>query len=340
MNVIGLYDGFGPSYHRIYTPLKNIFGVENILITNRLTDERLEKSKCDVLFFNRIPPGNTIEEVIEGREKYGYKIVVDMDDHFQLDAGHIMHDYYQQHNISNMILQALTIADAVTVTHEKLGEALTAYNSNIWVLPNAICNSFEQFSIDRQPSDKVRLFWQGSITHEKDINILKYPLCRISNDSLRDKIMMVMAGYHEGEATWQRMAHDYTAGLNIPGSILPGGKVEDYYQNYKFADVALVPLVQSRFNSYKSNLKVLEAANMGIPVVVSNVEPYADVFPPEFVNYVRSQKDWYANIKKLVTNERFRYEQGQALRTWCNLYYNFDHINSSRFDLFKSLCSQ
>ncbi len=339
MNIIGLYDQFGPSYHRIYVPLKTIKGVDKCLITNHLTEARIEEHGCDVLFYNRLPPANELEEVIKLKEKYGFKIVVDMDDHFNLDATHIMHDYYQEHGISSKIINSLSIADAITVTHGRLGDALSSYHQNIWAVPNSINRGFEQFQIDRTKSERIRLFWQGSITHENDLKILRYPLSRISNDPIANKIFMVMCGFHEGEKTWERMAHYYTAGLKIPGAIQGGTEAEKYYANYSFADIALIPLVESRFNSYKSNLKVLEAAAAGIPVIVSAVHPYKDDFPPEFVNYVHNQTEWYKHIKRLTNDPEERKAQGMQLSAWCNIYYNFDAINATRFELFQSLCN-
>ena len=86
------------------------------------------------------------------------------------------------------------------------------------------------------------------------------------------------------------------------------------------------------FNKYKSNLKILEAANIGCPVVVSRVHPYLD-FPEDLVNYVDSQRDWYGHVKMLLDNPEFAEEQGKKLKDYCQRVYNFEAINQKRKDL-------
>ena len=337
MNVIGLYDEFGPSYHRIYVPLHTMKGLNKCLITNHLTEARIEAG-CDVIYVNRVFPANELKQVLEWRKKYGFKIVVDMDDHFKLDASHIAYDHYKKHNLSNLILNCIIEADAITCTHERLGHDLEAYNRNVWVIPNAI-PKWGQFDIQRTYSDKVRLFWAGSITHEHDIAILRNPMKRLAGSNLKNKIFTVLGGYHKDEPIWQRMVHCFTAGLRIPGNIQEGRKVQDYYSMYQYADICLIPLVKSTFNSNKSNLKILEAANLGIPVIVSHVDPYLG-FPTDLVNYVYWQSDWFYHIKKLVENPEWRIEQGLRLQEYCRKNYDYDYINFHRYKLFESLCEK
>ncbi len=66
---------------------------------------------------------------------------------------------------------------------------------------------------------------------------------------------------------------------------------------YLESDIKLIPLRKSTFNGYKSNLKILEAAGKGIPVIVSKVNPYLG-FPEDVVYY----ENWEA-VKASVPNE-------------------------------------
>lgn len=336
--ILAIYDQQAPSYHRIYQPYRAMEGVY-VLFTNLVTEEMLtEGGGFHVVVVNRLFPANKLSEVLKWRDKYGFKLIVDMDDHWELDPNHILADYYKEKGLSNYILQSVIVADAVTVTHERLGEACMPYNKNVWVLPNAINPNEPQFNIEPTEGAKVRLFWAGGTTHEHDINILRNPMKRVHSDGmLRQVIMTVMGGYMQGYSAWDRMASAFTCGLQLAGTLLPVRGVEEYYQLYKYADICLVPLQQSRFNSYKSNLKILEAANMGLPVIVSKVHPYLD-FPETLVNYVSSQTDWYKYIRHLVADPQYREEQGAALKEYCQAVYNFEAINKVRENLIMSLC--
>lgn len=334
--VLAIYDQQGPSYHRIYVPYRAIEGIY-CLFTNVITEEMLENGNFDVVVFNRLFPANKLSQVLKWRDKYGFKLICDMDDHWDLDATHILSEYYEEKKLSSYILQSVIVADAVTVTHERLGEACLPYNRNVWVLPNAINPKEPQFNIDHTEGQRVRLFWAGGITHEPDLAILRNPMRRVYSDGmLRQLVMCVMGGFMQDYPEWHRMANYFTNGLQLKGALLDGRPVQEYYQLYKYADICLIPLKESRFNSYKSNLKILEAANMGLPVVVSNVHPYKD-FPPELVNYVNSQTDWYKYIRHLVADPSYRIQQGAALKEYCANVFNFEGINQERIKLLNSL---
>jgi glycosyltransferase involved in cell wall biosynthesis len=338
MRIIGLVDASGPAYHRIIVPLMALArqGV-NCILTDKLTDKHLADG-VDVVIFNRLPPAQKVSEVINMKLQHGFKIAVDLDDHWDLDPHHILADFYRQHNLSTYILNSVMAADAVTVTHERLADAVAPYNRNVWVLPNAIDTEVEQFQVQHTTGQLVRLMWAGGITHEPDINILRNPLKRVYGDAtLRDSIMMVMGGFHAHEPTWHRMASAFTHGMKLRGFLSAGKHVTEYYDVYRLADICLIPLQQSKFNGYKSNLKILEAANMGLPVIVSAVDPYLN-FPEELVNYVHRQTDWYRYIRHLVKDEEYRKAQGAALQQYCEAVFNFPSINQVRKELFEELC--
>jgi glycosyltransferase involved in cell wall biosynthesis len=331
VNVLALYDGCGPSYHRIFVPLSAMPSI-NVVFTNHIGEKSPVKS-CngfDVVFVNRLFPANKLSDILNQRKQLGFRLIVDLDDHWDLDPHHILYEHYKKTNLSTYILHLVEKADGVSVTHERLAEAVSTYNKKIWVLPNAIDNQHPQFKQEHTPGEKVRLFWAGGVTHEKDIAILRNPIKRVYSDAyLRDKCMMVMGGFQQNDPTWSAMASSYTNGLQMPGVLLDGKPVEKYYELYQYADICLIPLKKSKFNRNKSNLKILEAANMGIPVVVSAVDPYLG-FPNELVNYVRTQTDWYLHIRKLVRDREFARQQGQALKEYVERVYNFDKINEAR----------
>jgi hypothetical protein len=327
MKIIGIIDKHsGPAYHRVLLPYYYIDGID-ALFTNVIKEEKLKD--IDALIISRFSIYNTLEDILKWREQYGFKLIVDVDDYWQLDQHHIAFDSWKANNISTVFQLYIRSADLVTTTHERLLNEIKPLNNNVHILPNAIPDK-DQFQIEKSLSEKVRLFWSGSITHEQDINILKNPLKKLYSSEIRDKVKMVFSGYMKDHDAWDRMASGFTNTGRFESIVIEGTVPANYYWPYHNCDIGLIPLIDSRFNSFKSNLKVLECAHMGAPVIVSMVHPYLNI---SNVNYVESQTDWFKYIKYLVNNESYREDQGAALKEWCGTYFNFDEINKKRLQL-------
>jgi glycosyltransferase involved in cell wall biosynthesis len=307
---------------------------EKAIVTDKLNDDLLETG-FDIVVINRFLPYNTIDELIAAREKYGFKLVVDVDDYWVLDEWHILKHQYP----TQRIIDHIKIADMVTCTNMGLRYYISSINENVHVIPNALPFGRDQFTDVHVPSDLVRVVYAGSITHEKDIAILKNPFKRVLGDkSLVSNLHFTICGYSETnpftKKVWQRMVSDFTVGLQLPGAVKPALNVYEYMNFYNEADISIVPLVPSRFNAMKSNLKVLEAAAKKIPVLVSNTAPYDGC---KHAIKVSNQTEWYKNIKKLGTDAIYRKEMGEKNFEWCNEYFHLDKINVLREQLYRSL---
>lgn len=318
----------GVGYHRIMMPLVNM-QKEYCLITDSLSEEVLEKG-FDIVVMNRMLtiPAELMELY---KKKYGFKLVVDNDDFWELDAYHILSDRYKEKNIGEQIVNYLKIADVCTCTHDRLADEIYTYNNNVEILPNALPYGEEQFLDNKIKSDLVRFFWSGSGTHEKDLSIVRFPFKRINFP-----IRTVIAGYNEQEKPiWDRMIDAFTSGLKLNPTIYNYEEVTNYMRAYADSDVSVIPLADTKFNAMKSNLKILETAAKKNPAIVSNVHPYKDM--P--VCYVNSQKDWYYWIKELTHNEAQRIEMGQNLFNYCNKHFNLHEVNIKRLAIYnKMLC--
>lgn len=305
----------GPGFHRILMPLITMPQTD-CMVTNQFTDEMLDRKQPDVVYYNRMID----DSVWKQRKERGFKIAVDVDDHWMLNPGHIAYQSVKRTGYSVKCIEHMRNADVVTTTHERLAEEIYRYNKNVHILPNAI-PKHDYFPTDKKPSDKVRVFWQGSITHEKDLELLSYSIKGLYHAG--EQPQMVIAGLTD-HPVWRRMAHAYI--YKHDGEVLPGVSIFDYYKHYAHADIAVIPLVENSFNTYKSNLKFLEAANMGLPVICSHVDPYLNL--P--VLYAHGKKDWQILITDLLHDADLRYELGQVNKEFAEKNYNFDKINEAR----------
>jgi hypothetical protein len=318
----------GVGYHRIMMPLVNM-KKDYCLITDTLSEETFE-GKFDIVVMNRMLANIKPEQMIEWRKKYNFKLVVDNDDYWHLEPSHILYQDYILKKIPEQIINWIQIADLCTCTHERLAEEIYKHNTNIEILPNAIPYGEEQFILDKKPSDIVRLFWSGSGTHGKDLEILRNPMKRINFP-----VRTIIAGYNEGEKhIWDNMICAFTNGLKLKPTIYNYNQVTEYMAAYCDSDISLIPLVDSKFNSMKSNLKVLETASKKNPAIVSNVHPYKGFYPACHVN---SQKDWYYWIKLLTHDQAARKQYGNDLYEYCNKNFNLHEVNKQRFAIYSKL---
>jgi len=318
----------GVGYHRIIMPIVNM-QKDYCLMTDTISEETFE-GNYDIVVMNRMLENITPDQMDAWRTKYGFKLIVDNDDYWFLDSTHILHERYVLNNVSQQIIDWIRIADLCTVTHERLAEEVKPYNSNIEIIPNAIPYGEEQFKDFKKDSDLIRLFWSGSGTHGKDLEILRNPMKRINFP-----VRTVIAGYNEYEKPiWDSMICAFTNGLKLKPTIYNYNEVTSYMAAYADSDISLIPLVDSKFNSMKSNLKVLETAAKKNPAIVSNVHPYKGFYPACHVN---SQKDWYYWIKLLTKDKDARKHYGNALYDYCNKNFNLHEVNKHRFAIYSKL---
>jgi glycosyltransferase involved in cell wall biosynthesis len=347
----------GCGYHRCTLPLAYLpIPKEDKLITNVYEEEMIGRG-WDIILYNRFIPELPIEKLLEYKKKYGFKIVVDIDDYWKIDPHHIMHDDYKN-GLGAVTVNNIVEADLVTCTHERLYDVIKVLNKNVEILPNALPYGDGFFNDEKVEDDRLRLIYAASIFHEQDVAILRNPIKKIYGDKhLRDKIKMVICGLHDKgnyspeawnemnvwsrdniEASaqiWHRMINDYTHALQLDGTVERSLPVYDYMQFYKHGDVGLIPLRDSGFNAMKSNLKILECAAKKIPVIVSNVQPYKD-FP--FVTKINSQPEWYKSVKFFAGNPTAVKEHGQLLHDYCADNYNLKKVSELRKQIFENLC--
>ena len=322
----------GVSFHRLFNPLIYL-PKDYAMMTDVLTEEELKKG-YDIVFINRYISGTEVDELVRLREKYGFKLVVDIDDYWHLDAWHILYGKYP----TQKVIDHIKIADLVICSNNDIAVQVDELNPNWIVIPNALPYGEDQFTDVKTESDRVRFVYAGSITHEKDIAILKNPMKRVATDVItKNNSRFILCGYSEDkklEQVWGRMINDYLCAFKVDGYIRSALPVDQYMNFYNEADACLIPLVDSKFNSMKSNLKVLEAATKNAVVIASNVKPYSQC---PYIIPIGHQGGWFENIKKVVKDAIYRQEMGVANGEWCRENFDLVKVNKLRSQVFESI---
>jgi len=343
MNIVALGDiNDGCFYHRCVLPMA-FFDLpkENRLITNSLEDQSIF-DRADIIFINRGLYQLPAEALDWKRSKCGFKIVLDLDDWWELDPHHIGYNEYREGH-AQLTIDNIKVADLVTVTHDRLADKVRPYNANVVVMNPGLPYGVGQFEVPKAPSESgcTRFVYCGSMTHERDLELLRHPMKRVYGDKqLRDRMHMTFTGYTDAKECKHiadKMLHSFTHGLKMKGNIRGTLPVSEYMALYSETDVSIIPLLDTEFNSMKSCLKILEAAAARNSVIVSGVHPYRDF--EGLVEYVNRQTDWYKTFRYMADMrvKGIRDEIAADLRSHCESNYDVRVINKRRLATFAEI---
>lgn len=316
----------GCDYHRILLP----FGYAGYDFNNcsNMTTEKLRTFKGIV--FNRTPLTVKAETLIKLKNEYGTKVIMDLDDYWELYKGHYLYQRWMLSKTPERIKAYMGVADIVTCTTERLAEKARAYNKNVHVIPNALPFGLDdQFSDSKTPTDKTRFGFVGGTSHVADMRVIG-PVFQHFNH-----IDFTYCGYTERSKEAVKIKDTCSNNMKNPNFKTVGQAPLDKYMNgYNGIDCCVAPLVDEEFNKYKSNLKVLEAGLKKCAIICSPNACYTDTVPDSVVTYCKSIKDWKEAIKK-HQDLAYTKERGEKLYQWVKDNYNLIEVNKKRAEIYE-----
>lgn len=270
--------------------------------------------KVPVFVFNRIASYGL--DFLYKLKAQGVKIVMDIDDHYQIDPSHYLFQTFMREGMTNHLIANIKLADVVTVTTSLLASKIRHLNNNIVVIPNALPFDQDQFTRSNDLESKSPIVWCGGASHYQDLKILQ---------NLPLPAATTFVGFNSNNKEWIKIKLDHPK-VNYEPEI-PLTKYMTAYDGHK---VALAPLTDSTFNSCKSNLKVLEVGAKGLPIICSMVEPYYNSVDKDVVIYASNKSDWHKEITRLLVYKDYREDQGEKLAEHVRLHYNLKDANELR----------
>jgi O-antigen biosynthesis protein len=230
--------------------------------------------------------------------KVGVKIIYDIDDDlWNVPVFNPAHELFR--NLRYGLTQCVGYCDALTVSTERLKTVVRQHvpelkRKEITVIPNAI--DLDYFKERRQPLNPERFVvgWGGSNTHERDVA----------------PVFRVLPGLIEVEPT---LYLEFVGANSPPESIHghPQVKLRPWTPVAEYAsrlstwswDLFLAPLADHPFNKSKSNIKILEAAAVGAPILVSDIGEYGKFCRMDKdLRYLlcNGSKEWARKIRELL----------------------------------------
>ncbi len=308
-------DSAGCRYYRLDLPMQALADRgHDVLVDPVMPDEW--RDTADVIIGQRVClPGATVrwqQLAKQGRAK----LVLEIDDDlFNIHpSSKRAHAFFAQPGVRANLEMNLRAADLVTVTTDHLAEQLSPYNPNIAVLPNCIPAAL----LDHTPArreDILTIGWGGSATHQidwtgPDEHIARYVTRNPGTE-------MHVMGWTP-PVLWGRLPRDRRRVTGwIHGRVT--GWIHHVNDLHRAIDyhVGVIPLRDMPFNLSKSDIKFVEMAALGIPVVASGAGPYALSVQHETTGYlVTRPQDWQRYVAQLVADGSLRETVGKAAQEW------------------------
>lgn len=360
----------GLNYHRQLVPFNNLEEDYDIVYVPQLSLEEIKAGYCDsfqmVSFLRTINLEGKTVEMCDSLRNLGIKIHFDIDDYWVLHSGHPQYKQYREGKVGEQVVDALKSVDYITTTTTYLAEKIQEINKNVYILPNAIDTKAEQWQQKQIESKYTRFGYIAAVHHVRDVEMLHpnfvklYDNCKdfqllpagFNVNILPNKSAKMNPYYHYVEQLFtdnykklkNKEYKDYLK-CNVPDKNdtwdepykrLWGLDPYNYGKLYNFIDVALVPLAPYTFNTYKSELKMIEAGFMKKACIVSNVRPYDLLINNTNciqVQPTRNHIDWYIQIKKLIGNKERISDLGEALYESVKDKYDIKNVNVERKQL-------
>lgn len=320
---VHIADSSGVTFHRLATKFSYLGDNHDdidIYLFYDISDIE-DFNEFDAIILNRHidkPTGNS-QKLIDKIRLTKCKIILDMDDHYQLDRTHLMYNEYEQYKKD--VILSIKNSDYIIVTHQHMlntfSKDFNISKDKFFISPNCIDNTLEQFQpTDNIIKDRIRFGWSGSVTHFEDIMLMHDSIYQLYVGEHQNKITISYGGYVKDDKVSEAMLGVLTCRgkANFEQfDISPSAKLIEYANFYKNINVGLVPLVDNSFNKMKSNLKVLEIGAHKRGLICQNIHPYSDILTDKNCIKINKKKDWYWAFDKYIKNPNMIIEHGEQL---------------------------
>lgn len=322
---------------------------------------------CDAVFVHSSVATNPIMTAKVLKFAKNKKLIVDIDDYWNVPPHNYMHNLFKKQDFKKKIINLLKSADLITTTTKYLRDEIVLFNKNVVIIPNSIDPSEQQFIHVSQPSNRFRFGMATGSSHIEDIKVIRSTLGKLMNKN-KDGVQFVLAGFDikikgiDGkirmsykDTIWKKyeeiltgdfkdISNEYTAFLKAAIPNKQYEKVDDeiykriwtkpiqqYGTSYNEMDTVVAPLRVDKFNSMKSELKIVEAGFHRLPIVCTNIGMYADVIKHGengfLVDENKAHKDFVKYVNLLTNNVDMRIEMGENLYKTVNDRFNL-HKNA------------
>ena len=332
-----------------------------------LINDDFLKSFDLVIFCRQISYNGQTEGIVKRLNRLGIKFGLDLDDYWVLPTHHILYNSYKERGSEKAITDAIKAAHFVTTTTPILAAEIAKLNKNVYILENGIDLEDDAWRPHHTESELMRFGLMLGSTHLRDlekaapsiINLFKSNNkgYQIVNAGFDNRYVKGITNYPPHIEYEKLLTNDlwllkddmnYVRYLSRPTK--EGNEMwcnMKYYRLwacdvakwgylYAFVDLSLVPLANNKFNSCKSELKLIEAGVKGKPCIVSNVAPYT-LLANDKNSFLVGEKSFYDQIKRALNNPNEVKDKGEQLKEDVLKKYDLNILADKRKELYLQL---
>jgi glycosyltransferase involved in cell wall biosynthesis len=257
----------------------------------------IERLDCLVVSRTAIQSATEAERLAEQVERAGVQLVVDTDDAFHLmDASHEESDVYAPR------MEAFdTVAEAageIWCSTEALRDVFEQrFGSKSFTIANSIDPRLWRRYRDRErplaDPDLRELIYFGTATHGADLAAIMPALDELAAEHPGAFRLSVIGVSRElPERKWIRRVIPPEPTTYPDFARWMRDRSADF-------DIGIAPLSETRFNQFKSDIKLLEYTAMGLPAVVSDLPPYENGV---WAARCSTSQEWRNALGQLITD--------------------------------------
>lgn len=222
-------------------------------------------------------PTADVATFVEELRARGLPLVVDLDDHL-LDS-----DYGDAEQFATQLESMRVLLDAasiVTVSTPTLADTISELCRRVEVLPNQLderlfltgAGASPPCGSPPDPPRAIRVVYAASPSHADDLSFLREVFERLEREYPGRFELDVVGGERPtSEQPWYRRREIPQGHTDYPHYV---ALLREWRPGW---DIAVAPLLDTRFNRHKSDLKFLEYSALGLPGVYSAVDAYSSV---------------------------------------------------------------
>lgn len=324
------YGGVG--YYRIVKVAEQIKDHEVTVVGAKLTrkgesvTERWERifTEYDMFWSCYSSHGDDLAAMFYWRDKLGKKVILDCDDNYlDVAESHPLHDKLKATKRDRAFISTgLSFADVVTVSTEPLKQRLQEHFKTVYgmekeivVIPNF--NDIHDWNFKRKKQKgKIVIGYAGSNSHQDDLAMVMPHIHEVMKKHKNVYLEVVGSVDKEGLKIFESFDKEVMSRCDL----WPGTWTFKEYPAFLASrgwDIAIAPLVDSKFTRCKSHIKFLEMSSLKIPIVASRVYPYfmelkgREVVKHEENGFLCKPKEWVKALEQLILNENLRKKLGE-----------------------------
>ena len=209
----------------------------------------------------------------------------------------------------------LRSAAAVTVATPALQQLYARQSRQVVLMPNLLSRRLWGLPVNRQPAEpgRVAVLYMGTKTHDADLAMVMPAFAALAAGipGLRLRVVGGFAAVRADRPEWLEVVPLENAVKGYPdfvpwlrGQVAP-------------VDFAIAPLVDTPFNRWKSGLKFLDYAALGLSGLFSDLPEYRQMQKESGTGtLVRNPEDWLGALAKALDDVPALRAQGRKAREW------------------------